>query len=125
MNLTTNRIQKFINTRKYEQHQKELNKLVSIHHKEPDDAIIEIYNAREILSNYAKHKGISIDIYDKTPADKVAESIGIKDNKTNLFLKVTNILTGINAQTAVARDTNTVYPKVLKKEVMLHDKKKW
>lgn len=118
---TLNKIQKYIDVRKYEKYQKDLNEHVSLHYEEVSPAIQELYTARELLANYAKHNLVSIDIYDKTPAAKLREMSGLTDDKKDLYVRVTDIFTGRMAESAHPSDTGVIYPKEKFAKIMVHD----
>ena len=75
------------------------------------DSFQKMYNAREILANYAKEKGVTIDIYD---ARKIIEDdIITPANENNLTDKiniiVTNLLTGKSKSKIISANTDKVH----------------
>ena len=74
------------------------------------DSFGQLYNAREILGNYAMHKGVLIDIYrgERYLPESLSETNGdiLKDK---LFLKITNKKNGKQKLGLVDADTNKIY----------------
>ena len=71
------------NTR-LERHQAKLNELVSIEHGRNKDAYNKIFDAQEILANYAKAKNVRININDA--ANSEGKLINIEVKKDNITL---------------------------------------
>ena len=63
-----NNMQEKLRINKLVQHDKKLNSLVTIHENGFNRANMrEIYDAQEVLANYAEQKGIHVDVFDKLP----------------------------------------------------------
>lgn len=83
INKILNQVQNKINTHNYEKQQKFINHYVNIDNNFNNaTAMNEIYQAREILANYAHHKGVRLDISDlPKAAEKKIRFITCKSNK--------------------------------------------
>lgn len=109
-----NQVQNKINIHNYEKQQKFINHYVNIENTTNNlPAMKEIYQAREILANYASNKGVRLDIVDSA---QTAEKTSDK-----LLVKVTNILSGRKAEAEVAADTTAIYPKEKANKCLLHN----
>lgn len=76
------------------------------------DSYNQLYNARTTFANYAKSKGISIDVYDarQTIASDEYAPVNIENSLSDkLMLKVTNILTGKSKSRIISADTDKIH----------------
>lgn len=78
-----------------------------------------MYNAREVMANYAKKKGVSIDIYDAKRLLEDDESVSpIMENNFSdkLSVIVTNLLNqGKSKSKIISANTVKTFPKVCRK----------
>ena len=118
-----NRIETQVEKHKLNKKITEINNYVKLHDVNTyGDSFNQMYNAREVMANYAKKKGVSIDIYDakKLLEDDESISPAIANNfsdKINLI--VTNILNGKSQSKIVSANTDKTFPKVREKKVMI------
>ena len=92
-------------------------KMIAGYFKLHDDTIYgdsynQRYNARTTFANYAKSKGISIDVYDarQTIANDEYAPVSLGNSLSDkLMLKVTNILTGKSKARIISANTDNTY----------------
>lgn len=108
-------IQSKIQQRKFVKKENEITKYLKIHDVlQTGDSYAQIQGARETIANYAKHRAVSIDIYEaRKTLDGTAEfDEHIQNNLSDkLNLIVTNMLTGKSKSRFVTAKTDILYPK--------------
>ena len=85
-----------------------------------------MYTARETLANYAKDKGVTIDIHDARKLLEDDESVSpILENKfaEKLYVVVTNLLSGKSKTKFVDANTDKLYPKVAQRPIIIPNEK--
>lgn len=102
-----------LKTMKYEKHQKEIENLVRIHPEKAaeTDAFKQIYDAREVLANYAKANDIYMSFIAYSP----------KGNAKNIIVSVYGKNT-LPLNQKVSLDTSVIYPKEKYTKHILEDK---
>lgn len=90
-----NNLQERLKINKLVQHDKKINSFVTIH----DDGfnkvnMRKVYQAKEVLANYAEQKGIHVDVFDKLPEAEALKHEGDAITNHDIFLKVTDDITG-------------------------------
>ena len=97
-----NNMQEKLRINKLVQHDKKLNSLVTIHDNGFNRANMrDIYDAQEVLANYAEQKGIHVDVFDKLPEAEALKHEGDTITDHDIFLKVTDDITGKEKATSV------------------------
>ena len=98
----TSNINHFIKTKKIEKAEKEISEYlkVNVSNKAAD---AEIYNARGTIANFAKHRGISVDIFDAKRLCDVKDPFSDK-----MIIIVENLLNGKQTQKQISTDTKAV-----------------
>ena len=100
-----------------------INRFVRIHDVNTyGDSFNQMYTARETLANYAKDKGVTIDIHDARKLLEDDESVSpILENKfaEKLYVVVTNLLSGKSKTKFVDADTDKLYPKVAQRPIII------
>lgn len=118
-----NSIENQIAKNKLTRHSKEINKYVKIHDVNTyGDSFNQMYNAREVMANYAKNNGVSIDIYDAKKLLEDDESVSPiieNDFSDKLNVIVTNILNGKSKAKIVSANTDKTYPKIAEVPIVL------
>lgn len=76
------KLNKFIENYKYEKHQKELNRLVNLENVTQADAHAQLYDAREVLANYAKANNVRLS-FRTVPEEKLSITVMNKQNVHN------------------------------------------
>lgn len=111
------RIARYIENVRYNREQKFLDKYVRIHDEINGDTYTKLDSARKTMANFAKNKGITIDIYDARRELQDDELVSCKledDFAKKLSVHVTDLLTGkrswklVNAKTdkSIVNSTN-------------------
>lgn len=100
-----------------------INKYVKIHDVNTyGDSFNQMYNAREVMANYAKNNGVSIDIYDAKKLlddDESVSPIIENDFSDKLNVIVTNLLNGKSKAKIVSANTDKTYPKIAEVPIVL------
>lgn len=100
-----------------------INRFVRIHDTNTyGDSFNQMYTARETLANYAKDKGVTIDIHDARKLLEDDESVSpILENKfaEKLYVVVTNLLSGKSKTKFVDANTDKLYPKVAQRPILI------
>ena len=90
-----------------------INRYINIHDTTASDSFEKMYNAREVIANYAEKNGVMIDIYDaKNLTDRTNSRPSYNNNlseKINII--VTNLLNGKSKAQIIEADTDKIYPK--------------
>lgn len=79
------------------------------------DSFNQMYNAREIIANYAEKKGITVDIYDARKlleGDENVSPIIEEQLSDKINVVVTNLLNGKSKAKIVSANTDKNFPKV-------------
>jgi hypothetical protein len=107
----SSQVEKLIDRYKYNKEQKYLNKYANIHGY-IGNSNEEIYNARKVLANYAKDKGVSIDVY-AAGSQKTAEEImqSKKQNQLDNYVSVIvkSLTTGKSTSRIIDVDANKIH----------------
>lgn len=100
-----------------------INKYVKIHDVNTyGDSFNQMYNAKEVMANYAKNNGVSIDIYDAKKLlddDEYVSPIIENDFSDKLNVIVTNLLNGKSKAKIVSANTDKTYPKIAEVPIVL------
>lgn len=102
-------IQKKVNVKNIEKQEKELETFVKIHDVNTyGDSFEQLYTARPVIANYAKSKGVRVDIFEsRANMPKDNYEAPAKDLKVVL----TNLLTRRSTERIVPANTDITYPK--------------
>lgn len=118
-----NRIETQVEKHKLNKKITEINNYVKIHDVNTyGDSFNQMYNAKEVMANYAKKKGVSIDIYDAKKLLEDDESVSpiIENNFSDkLNVIVTNLLNGKSKSKIISANTDKTFPKVCEKQVII------
>ena len=121
-----NRIERQIEKHKLNKRISEINNYVKIHDVNTyGDSFNQMYNAREVMANYAKKKGISIDIYDAKKLLEDDEFVSpVIENKFSdkLNVIVTNLLNGKSESKIVSANTDKTYKKIAEIPIVVSTK---
>lgn len=92
-----NNLQEKFRIRKLVKHDNKLNSLVTIHDNGFNRGEMQkVYEAQEVLANYAEQKGIHIDVFDRLSGEEALKHEGDIVPSNDVFLKVTDNLSGAN-----------------------------
>lgn len=106
-----NNLQEKFRINQYERHSRKLNSLVGIHDNGFNKANMEkVYEAQEVLANYAEQKGVHVDVFDKLPEAEALKHEGDAITNHDVFLKVTDDLTGKEKAMSVKPEDQRVKP---------------
>ncbi len=102
-------IQKRIDTRKILKQEKEISNFVEIHDVNTyGDSFSQLYTARQSIANYAKSKGVRVDVFESR--DGMPK--GFEDEPAEkLNVVLTDILTNKSVERLVPAKTDVTYPK--------------
>ena len=118
-----NKIQSNVAQRKINKQDALIDKYIKIHDVDTyGDSFAQMYDARKILANFAKEKGVSIDIYDgqKVFEDTIYVNPQLKESLVDqLHVIVTNLVNGKSKSKIVSARTDMSYPKVAEKQVLM------
>lgn len=107
-------IQNHINIAKYEKRQNEMNKFVNINNNITNHtAFNTLDEAKSTIANFAKHNGVSVDIYDgrkMVEGDEYASEALTNNLSDKLFVKVTNLISGKSKERIISSNTDELYP---------------
>ena len=110
-------IQRRIDTNKILNQEKEMENFVHIHDVNTyGDSFSQLYTARPVIANYAKSKGVRVDVFESREgmnsalADEPAE---------NLKVVLTNLLTRKSTEKIVPAKTDAIYPKQREQRVVI------
>lgn len=107
-------IQNHINIAKYEKRQNEMKKFVNINDNISNcTAFNTLDEAKSTIANFAKHNGVSVDIYDgrkMVEGDEYASEALTNNLSDKLFVKVTNLISGKSKERIISSNTGELYP---------------
>lgn len=122
-NLRT-KITRYISNVKYNREQKNINKYLDLNDNIGADAYNQLYSAKKTIANYAKNNDVRIKISQGTPADVLCDFLrggGTPRDQFSIWLQIFNRNTGMKAQGVVSPKTNKLFPKISRKNVMIHN----
>ena len=97
-----NNLQERFRINKLVKHDKKLNSLVAIHDNGFNrNNMRQVYEAQEVLANYAEQKGIHVDVFDKLPESEALKHEGDTITNHDIFLKVKDDLSGKESVTSI------------------------
>ena len=102
----TSNINHFIRTKRIERAEKEISAYVKVQVSNIE-AHKQISNARSTIANYAKNRGISVDIFDAVHSDDVKKAAK-NPLSDKMIVLVKNLLTDKQTHRLLSTDTNAV-----------------
>ena len=91
-----------------------MNKFVNINNNITNHtAFNTLDEAKSTIANFAKHNGVSVDIYDgrkMVEGDEYASEALTNNLSDKLFVKVTNLISGKSKERIISSNTDELYP---------------
>lgn len=116
-------LQDKLTRQKFVKNESRINRYINIHDTTTyGDSFNQMYNAREIIANYAEKKGITVDIYDARKLLEGDEYVSpiIEDQLSDkLNVVVTNLLNGKSKAKIVSANTDKDFPKIAKAPIII------
>jgi hypothetical protein len=105
-----NQIVKMLDSHNYNKEQKFLDKYVNIHGY-TGNSDKEINTARKVLANYAKEKGVTIDIFAKGSqnSEEISQNVAKNPMENRVLVVVKDLLSGKSSNRIVDVDKNKTY----------------